>query len=104
MDTNAKLDAAMEYFRRKLTNRIHEIRSTEKLMEPLLQSKGIDTLVSEIEALDILDVATDMTSTHTPKQSTRTSSVKLILASAAHPLLDPKLIQIWTNTTHLPPK
>ena len=56
MDTNAKLDAAMEYIRRKLTNRIHEIRSTEKLMELPLQSKGIDTPVPEIVALDIPDV------------------------------------------------
>ena len=56
MDTNAKLDAAMEYIRRKLTNRIHEICSTEKLMEPPLKSKDIDTPVPEIEALDISDV------------------------------------------------
>ena len=96
MDTNAKLDAAMEYIRRKLTNRIHEIRSTEELMELPLQSKIIDTPVPEIVALDIPDVD--------PTQSTRTSSIKLILASAAHPLLDQKLIQIRTNTTHPPPK
>ena len=56
MDTNAKLDAAMEYIRRKLTNRIHEIRSTEELMELPLQSKIIDTRVPEIVALDIPDV------------------------------------------------
>ena len=32
VDTNAQLDAAMEYIRRKLTNRIHEIRTTKVLL------------------------------------------------------------------------
>ena len=49
----------MEYIRRKLTNRIHEIRSTEELMELPLQSKGIDTPIPEIVALDILNVDTN---------------------------------------------
>ena len=40
VDTNPKLDAAMEYIRRELTNRIHEIRASSKVMQPLLHSKA----------------------------------------------------------------
>ena len=40
VETNAKLDAAMEYIRRELTNRIHQIRPTRKSIQLLLQSKA----------------------------------------------------------------
>ena len=97
----------MEYIRRELTTRIHQIRATRKSIQPLLQSKAEEspsgqymqqptvsadatlhpprkttkeahankldnyfahkatgTSPPEIEALDILDVATDVRSTY----------------------------------------
>ena len=68
VDTNAKLDAAMAYIRRELTNRIHQIRATRKVIQPLQQSKAEESPSGQY--MQQPTISADAT-LHTPRKKTK---------------------------------
>ena len=65
-NSNKDLDAGMEYIRRELTNRIHQIRTTMKSnnLEKYFTHMPTGSSLPEIKAVEIPDVATDVSSTY----------------------------------------
>ena len=65
-NSNKDLDAGMEYIRRELTNRIHQIRTTMKSnnLEKYFTHMPTGSSLPEIKAVVIPDVATDVSSTY----------------------------------------
>ena len=66
INSNKDLDAGMEYIRRELTNRIHQIRTTMKSnnLEKYFTHMPTGSSLPEIKAVVIPDVATDVSSTY----------------------------------------
>ena len=65
-NSNKDLDAGMEYIRRELTNRIHQIRTTTKSnnLEKYFTHMPTGSSFPQIKAFEIPDVATDVDSTY----------------------------------------
>ena len=67
-NSNKELDAAMNYIRRELTNRIHQIRATRKCIQPLPQSKAEESPSGQY--MQQPTVSADAT-LHTPRKKTK---------------------------------
>ena len=87
VDTNAQLDAAMEYIRRKLTNRINEIRTTKVL----LQSKAEES--PNCQYMQQPTTSADATLNSQPKK-TKESHANKLDNYFAHKAIDTPLPEI----------